>query len=346
MIRLNSDYNEGAHDNIINKLVSTNMEQTSNYGEDEYCEQAKEAILRQCESSDADVHFLMGGTQTNLVLIASALRSHHCVLCADTGHINVHETGAIEALGHKVIGLKSTDGKIYAKQVEECINMHMSDPAREHIVKPKMVYISNPTELGTIYSNHELLELSIICRKHQLYLYLDGARLAYALCARDSDLTLPLITKYCDAFYIGGTKCGALFGEALLINHPDIKEDFRYIMKQKGAMLAKGRLLGIQFLELFNDGLYLNLGESAVRYAIMMKNKFIELGYPLYIDSPTNQQFVIMPDRILKMLDEKYTYSFYMKYDEQSSVVRFCTSWATKEEDVIKFLIDLNFSSK
>ncbi|MEN6349206.1 MAG: low specificity L-threonine aldolase [Syntrophomonas sp.] len=342
MIRLNCDYNEGAHVNILNKLAETNMEQTSTYGEDIYCKQAAALIKELCKQEDADIHFLVGATQANLIVIASALRPHQCVICANTGHINVHETGAIESCGHKVIALDSKDGKITAEQILTTYRSHYDDETHEHITQPKMVYISNPTELGTIYYQEELEAISRVCRENQLYLFMDGARLGYGLCAADNDLDLPAIARCCDVFYIGGTKVGALFGEAVVITNNALKPDFRYIIKQKGGLLAKGRLLGIQFLELFKDGLYFELASHANRLAIMIKNAFTEKGYSFLVNSYTNQQFVILPDSVLEKLTESYTCSYYQRVDDQHSAVRFCTSWATNEVDVLQFLDDIN----
>jgi threonine aldolase len=342
MIRLNCDYSEGAHINILNKLLDTNMEQTPGYGEDVYCEEASKLIKELCKEEDADVHLLVGGTQTNLTVIASALRSHQCVVCAVSGHINTHETGAIEACGYKVIALDSKDGKISAEQILETYRRHYNDESHEHITQPKMVYISNPTELGTIYYKDELEAISKVCKENQLYLFMDGARLGYGLCAEDNDLDLPTITRCCDVFYIGGTKVGALFGEAVVITNDTLKKDFRYIMKQKGALLAKGRLLGIQFTELFKDGLYFKLASHANRLAVMIKKIFTDKGYSFLVDSYTNQQFVILPDSILEKLRENYTYSYQQRIDERHSAVRFCTSWATDEADVLKFIDDIN----
>lgn len=248
MILFNSDYTEGAHPKIMQRLMETNLEQTVGYGEDEYCETARDAIRKACDAPEADVHFLVGGTQANFTVISSALRSFQGVLCADSGHINVHETGAVEATGHKVLALPGTDGKINAKQVKEAFELHWKDDAHEHIVQPKMVYISHPTELGTLYTKAELEALHDVCQECGLYLYLDGARMGYGLAAPGTDVTLADVARYCDVFYIGGTKVGALFGEAVVICNPLLKPDFRYCIKQHGGMLAKGRLLGVQFL--------------------------------------------------------------------------------------------------
>ncbi len=257
MIRFNCDYSEGAHEKVLERLIATNREQTQGYGTDHYSVQAKELIRRLCGRMDADVHFLVGGTQANLTVISAGLRPYQGVIAADTGHINVHETGAIEACGHKILALPSSDGKITAGQVEACCKAHRDDGDREHTVQPKMVYISQSTELGTVYSKEELEEMSETCKRNGLFLFMDGARLGYALAAAGNTMTLEDIARLCDVFYIGGTKVGALFGEAVVITAPSLKEDFRYMIKQKGGMLAKGRLLGLQFLALLEDGLYM-----------------------------------------------------------------------------------------
>ncbi|MBD9017543.1 MAG: aminotransferase class V-fold PLP-dependent enzyme, partial [Coprococcus comes] len=267
MILFTSDYTEGAHPRIIEKLAETNMEQTVGYGEDPYCEEAREAIKKVCEAPEADVHFLVGGTQTNFTVISSILRPFQGVICADSGHINVHETGAVEATGHKVLALPSKEGKITGQQIKEYYDLHWSDESREHIVQPKMVYISHPTEVGTLYTKNELENISTVCKECGLYLFLDGARMGYGLMAPGTDVTLSDIAKYCDVFYIGGTKVGALFGEAVVITNPCLKQDFRYCIKQRGGMLAKGRLLGVQFLELFKDGLYFEISKHAIDMA-------------------------------------------------------------------------------
>ena len=341
MIRFNCDYLEGTHPRILQALVDTNMEQTCGYGEDDYCEAARDAIRKTCKCENADVHFIVGGTQTNLIVISSILRPHQGVLSVKEGHINVHETGAIEATGHKVIAIEGKEGKISAEQIREQYRLHWEDGAHEHIVQPKMVYISNPTELGTIYSKAELEAIRKACDDCGFYLFLDGARLGYGLASKQNDLTMEDITRNCDVFYIGGTKVGALFGEAVVITNNALKQDFRYIIKQKGAMLAKGRLLGIQFLELFKDGLYFEISEHAIRMAELLKDGLSNLGYEFYANSPTNQQFVIVSDEKLKELDAKYSYEYQMRYDEKNSVVRFCTSWATKEENVRQLIEDM-----
>lgn len=341
MIAFNCDYNEGAHPRILEALVETNMEQTVGYGEDPYCKEAEKIIKELCQSQKAKVHFMVGGTQANLTVISSVLRPHQAVICAVSGHINVHETGAIEACGHKIMTLSSDDGKISANQVEEVYRHHKNDSSFEHMTQPKLVYISNPTELGTIYTKKELEELRAVCDECGMYLYLDGARLGYGLCADGNDLDLEIIAKNCDVFYIGGTKVGALFGEAIVICNVDLQEDFRYIMKQKGGMLAKGRLLGLQFKELFKDGLYFAMSKHAIHLAMRLKNGLIEKGYKFFINSNTNQQFVIVPDEKLEELKGTYEYTYQEKYDEKSSVIRLCTSWATKEENIEQLLRDM-----
>lgn len=342
MIRFNSDYCEGAHPRLLAKLVSTNLEQTPGYGEDPYCRQAAQTIRDLCHAPEAAVHFLVGGTQTNLTVIAAALRPHQGVLCADTGHIHVHETGSIEACGHKVLALPSENGKISAAAVDAAVKAHYASSAFEHTVQPKMVYISNPTELGTLYQKAELTALRNVCSAHGLYLFMDGARLAYGLAADANDLTLPDLASLCDVFYIGGTKVGALFGEAVVIMHPSLQSDFRYLIKQRGGILAKGRLLGLQFEELLCDGLYFELGRHAVSLAMKLKKAFQKAGYELLIDSPTNQQFVILPDALLKSLAEDFAFEYQQRIDASHSAVRFCTSWATSEEDIDRLIAALH----
>lgn len=339
MIRFNCDYDEGAHEKILERMLATNMEQTPGYGEDPYSEMARERIRKICQAEDAEVHFLVGGTQTNLTVITAALRSHQGILAAQSAHINVHETGAIESCGHKVLALPSVDGKITGEQVEEACAAHINDESFEHTVQPKMVYISNPTELGTIYYKEELEELSKVCKKYGLFLFLDGARLGYGLTAKDNDLTFADLAQLCDVFYIGGTKVGALFGEAVVITDPLLKEDFRYIMKQKGGMLAKGRLLGIQFLTLFEEEesgevLYLEIARHAISLAELLRDAFSKAGYSFLVENTTNQLFPILPDEKLEQLREKYSFAYQERVDESHSAVRFCTSWATKRENV------------
>ena len=342
MIRFESDYAEGAHEKILEQLLLTNYEQTQGYGEDIYCEKAREYIRQLCENDSVDVHFLVGGTQTNLTVIASALRPHQGVISAESGHVSTHESGAIEATGHKIITAKTLDGKISASQIEEIYKQHWNDPNHEHCVQPGMVYISNPTENGTIYSKTELEEISKVCKEFNLLLYLDGARLGYGMVANENDLSIKDISSLCDAFYIGGTKVGALFGEALVISNNNIKKDFRYHIKQRGGMLAKGRLLGIQFVVLFKDGLYFQIAEHAVQLAMKIKNAFLLKGYSFLYDSNTNQQFPILGNEEIGKLSAKFKFHKWEKVDENHTAVRFCTSWATSVEHVNNLIAEIN----
>ena len=334
MLYFNNDYAEGCHQSILDALVKTNMEQTLGYGEDDYCAAAREKIRKACGNDNLAVHFLVGGTQTNLTVIDAALRPHQGALCASSGHIHVHETGAVEATGHKVLALPSEDGKITARQVEQAVLAHRADGAFEHIVQPKLVYISNPTELGTLYTKQELEELSAVCQKLGLYLFLDGARLGYGLMAKGNDLTMADIARLCDVFYIGGTKVGALFGEAVVIRNPSLAEDFRYIIKQHGGMLAKGRLLGIQFDTLFTDDLYYKISAHADAMADKLRDTLAEIGAPLLVPGTTNQVFAILPDTLLEELAKTITFCEQERVSDTHRAVRFCTSWATKEENV------------
>lgn len=333
-IMFQSDYTEGAHPKIMERLLETNMEQTVGYGEDEYCIRAAEKIRRACEDESLAVHLLVGGTQTNFTVIDAALRPHQGVLCAATGHINVHETGAVEACGHKVLALPERDGKMNAGQIRQYCEEHRNNGSFEHMVQPGMVYISNPTELGTIYSLKELKEIYQVCREYDLFLFLDGARLGYGLTAADNDLTLPLIARYTDVFYIGGTKVGALFGEAVVISNEILKKDFRYLMKQKGGMLAKGRLLGIQFDTLFTDKLYFDIARHADEQADRIREVLVRKGCSLVAANHTNQIFAVIPETELKKLGESFEYSYDGRIDESHSRIRLCTSWATRDENV------------
>lgn len=339
MIRFESDYLEGALPQIMYRLMSTNFEQTAGYGCDPYCESARELIKKECAAPDADIHFLVGGTQTNMTVIAAALRPHQGVLAAETAHIEAHETGAIEATGHKVITLDSTDGKINAKQVEDYVLRHRADESFEHIVQPAMVYISQPTETGTVYTLSELEELSAVCRRLGILLYVDGARLACAL-ACEGTPKLPDLARLCDVFYIGGTKHGTLFGEAVVILNDALKKDFRYIIKQHGGMLSKGRLLGLQFDELFSDGSYYEVGRNEVRLAQKIADAFKKKGIELYYDSPTNQIFPVLSDEQIMKLSETYSFSVQGK-TPGGTVTRFCTSWATTDAVADKLIKDI-----
>lgn len=341
MLRFESDYEEGAHPRILELLAKSNLEQTPGYGEDHYCDEARDLIRAACAAPEADVQFLVGGTQTNFIVIESALRPWQGVLCADNGHINVHETGAVEATGHKVLALPAKDGKINARQIREACARHLADDSHEHMVQPGMVYLSSPTEFGTLYAKAELEEISSACRELGLPLFVDGARMGYGLMSQANDLTLADYARLCDVFSIGGTKVGALFGEAVVIASPALKKDFRYLMKQRGAMLAKGRLLGIQFVALFRDDLYFRIAERADKLAMRLRQAFTEKGWPLLYDSFTNQQFPIVPDADLKRLADKYSFGFWQHMDEAHSAVRFCTSWATSEEAVEALISDI-----
>ena len=318
------------------------MEQTEGYGCDPYCDAAAKIIREKCQARDAAVHFLVGGTQANAIVITAALRPHQGVVSARTAHVNVHETGAIEASGHKVLVLPTKDGKISATQIDACYQAHVKDDAFEHIVQPKMVYLSQPTELGTLYSLKELEEIAGVCRRNGMYLYIDGARLGYGLAAAENDVTLPDLARLCDVFYIGGTKVGALFGEAVVIPNPVLQQDFRYIMKQRGGMLAKGRLLGVQFLALFEDDLYMEISRYADRLADRIREAFIRKKIPFLVENRTNQLFPILSDEDLKWIGEKYCYSYQERMDDSHSAVRFCTSWATSEEAVERLLGDID----
>lgn len=340
MIRFESDYLEGALPEIMQRLNETNLEQTAGYGTDEYCERAKKLIKKECDCENADVHFLVGGTQTNMTVIAAALRPHQGVLCAESGHISVHETGAIEATGHKALTLHSSDGKISAAQIRQYVKEHREDESFEHMVQPAMVYTSQPTETGTVYSLRELEEISAACRELGLILFVDGARLACSL-AIEGTPTLPQLAGLCDVFYIGGTKHGALFGEALVIVNDALKKDFRYMIKQRGGMFAKGRLLGLQFETLFTDGLYYKVGKHETSLAQKLSRAFEEKGIELYYASPTNQIFPILSKEQYARLKESYSFSTQRHLPDGRTVVRFCTSWASRQEDVDRLISDI-----
>lgn len=333
MIHFECDYTEGAHPNIIKRLTETNMMQTCGYGEDEICENARNKIKKAIGNQKADVHFLVGGTQANLTVIDAVLRPYQGVLSAVSGHINVHETGAVEACGHKVLAIDSEDGTINAEQVREYMERHLHDSSREHTVQPGMVYISFPTENGTLYTKKQLKELYKVCSHYHLPLFIDGARLGYGLMSPENDCTLKDIAKYSDVFYIGGTKVGALFGEAVVIVNNDLKKDFRYMIKQKGGMLAKGRLLGIQFDELFENNLYFDISKHAIDLAMKIKQACMENHIELAYESFTNQQFVLLNDEQVKKLEEKFVVS-HIERKGDMNVIRLCTSWATTKENV------------
>lgn len=333
-----SDYMEGAHPKVLQRILETNMDKLPGYGVDQYCQSAKEKIRKACECPDAQVEFLVGGTQTNATMIDALLQPYQGVICAETGHINVHEAGAVEVNGHKVIGLPQTNGKISASQVDRYLNNLRSDDTYEHMVDPGMVYISHPTEVGTLYTKKELEDLRQVCDKYGIYLYMDGARLGYGLMTYDTDVTLPDVARLCDAFYIGGTKVGALFGEAVVFTRPGMVKHFLRTKKQHGALLAKGWLLGLQFDTLFTDNLYFEISRHAIDMAMKLKKGLIEKGCRLYMDSPTNQQFIIMENEKLREFSKKVTYSTWERIDEEHTAIRLATSWATKAEDVDEVL--------
>lgn len=325
-----NDYSEGAHPRILQMLTEANLEQNIGYGEDAHSERAKTYIRRLAGQDNADIHFIPGGTQTNLIVISALLRPHQCVIGPETGHINVHETGAIEATGHKVVAIPGVEGKLTPAAIRAALKYH----ADEHMVQPKMVYISNSTELGTIYSRAELTAISDLCRERNLLLFLDGARLGSALTCKANDLDIADIAHLVDVFYIGGTKNGALLGEALVICRDELKTDFRFLIKQRGALMAKGFVTGIQFEALFQDNLFFELAEHANQMAERIAEAIRECGYSFYAPHQTNQLFPILPNRLLGQLAEQFIFSVQTEVDEQHSAIRLVTSWATTEESV------------
>lgn len=334
MLSFESDYTIGAHEKILSRMQEINMEQQKGYGADKICESAKEKIREACECEEAQIYFLVGGTQTNSIVISTMLRRCEGVVAAQTGHVSLHEAGAIEYTGHKVLELPGHDGKIDAGELLELLKTFWEDGNHEHMVFPGMVYISHPTEYGTLYSLKELKEISEVCREYDIPLYMDGARLGYGLMSADTDVTLPDIARYCDAFYIGGTKVGALFGEAVVFTKKNMPKNFMTMVKQQGGLLAKGWLLGLQFDTLFTDNLYYEISKNAIDMAQFLKEGLRKKGYKFFIDSPTNQQFVIMENEVMERLKNKVALSFWEKYDEKHTIVRFATSWATKREDI------------
>lgn len=338
MYCFNSDYTEGCHPDILARLAATNMDQTTGYGLDPYCDEARELIKKAFACPQADVHFLVGGTQTNLTVICAALRPHQAVYGAVPSHINTHEAGAIEHVGHRVLPLPSADGKLTAEQIAEAWKKYDTDPSREHWAQPKMVYISQPTEIGSMYSKKELSELYSVCRAAGLYLFIDGARLGYALGTPDNDLTMADIAANCDVFSIGGTKCGLLFGEAVVILNDELKPDFRTIAKQNGAILAKGRLLGVQFAEAFRNNLYTDICQKGTMQALKIKQTLIDCGFSFVTDSPTNQQFVIMTPQQYEKLSQDFVLSLIEYLPDGNYSVRICTSWATLDAEVDKLI--------
>jgi len=335
MFSFKYDYSEGAHPSILSALAQVNDEQTDGYGEDQFCAEAVNLIQKQM-GKKCFVNFLSGGTQANLTLISHALRQHQAVISADTGHIFTNEAGAIEAQGHKVIACPATaDGKLTVAAIESAVNSHNRAP---HLVQPKLVYISQTTELGTVYNRKELEDISLFCREAGLYLYIDGARLAMALAVEESGLTMADYARLSDAFTAGGTKNGALFGEAMIIPNAEIARDFLYSVKQNGGLLAKGRVLGIQFMEMFREDLYVELARHANSMGVLLRDELVKLGYKTQVDSPTNIHFVLLPDKKLEVLKKNFGFLPTAKPDKEHTYVRLVTSWATTKEDVMKFV--------
>lgn len=338
MYNFKNDYSVGAHPNILNKLIETNLVPQLGYGDDDYTIEAKNVLKQKIVNPKAEIYFLSGGTQTNLIAISFLLRVHEAVISAKTGHISANETGAIEATGHKVITVETNDGKLSPADVQTALDEYGLKP---HVVKPRMVYISNSTEIGTIYNKSELENLYVFCKQNNLLLYLDGARLGHGLTAENSDLTLSDIAQLTDVFYIGATKNGGLLGEAIVFNNPEMAFEFEFSLKQKGAMLAKGRVLAIQFLELFKDDLYFSLAKHANTMATKMANAVKEKGYTFLTNSTTNQIFPILPNAVIEKLSDKYLFYVWKKIDENQSAIRLITSWATNESEVDEFVKDI-----
>lgn len=342
MYSFKNDYSEGAHPSILNALIESNFEQVEGYGEDSYTQKAVDLLKQRIGRNDIDIHLLSGGTQTNLIAISAFLRPHEAVIAANTGHILVHETGAIEATGHKIISIEVGDGKLNASHIKAALDSHTD----EHMVKPKLVYISNPSEIGSIYNKAELEQISRFCKENNLYLFMDGARLGSALSSEENDLELSDLGILVDAFYIGGTKSGALIGEALVICRDPLKEDFRFHMKQKGALLAKGRLLGIQFLELFRDDLYFDLAKHANKMAGLLRNEISKAGFNFLVHSASNQIFPILPNGLITELQKNYSFYVWSKVDADNAAIRLVASWATKEDAVLAFIEDMKSALK
>ncbi len=342
-IHFETDYMAGTHPEILQRLIETNLEETEGYGSDEYTKRAEDLIKKACGKEDARVHFLVGGTQTNSTVIDGLLARHEGVLTAESGHINVHESGAIESCGHKVLTLPQEEGKIKAEDIEKYISNFYADDTYLHMVAPGMVYISFPTEYGAVYSKKELQNIQSVCRKWEIPLYIDGARLGYGLAAENTDISLKDIAQLADVFYIGGTKLGALFGEAVVVSNPKLLKNFFPLIKQHGALLAKGRLLGLQFETLFSNNLYERVSRHAVKMAMKIKQAFIEKGYMPIVNSTTNQQFFRLPNEVIDKLSENVGFEYWGARGEKESEVRFVTSWATKEEDVDLLIERLNF---
>ncbi len=338
MLHFINDYSEGAHEAILRRLIETNAEKLPGYGLDPYCDSAKEKIRRACDCPTADIYFISGGTQTNAVVIDGLLKRYEGVIAARTGHVSVHEAGAIERTGHKVLEIEGRDGKLQADSVRALIEAFYHDLNHEHMVFPGMVYISHPTELGTLYTLKELTALSDVCRACHIPLYMDGARLGYALACEETDLSLKGIAGLCDVFYFGGTKFGALCGEAVVFPKGDAPKHFLTHIKQMGALMAKGRLLGVQFDALFSNGLYLSMGRRAIGTARRLRTALQQKGYRFFIDSPTNQLFIVLENSRLEALARDVAYGFWDRFDATHTVIRFCTSWATADEDVDRLI--------
>ncbi|MBQ1188695.1 MAG: low specificity L-threonine aldolase [Peptococcaceae bacterium] len=338
MLSFENDYSEGAHPKILQRFMETNMEQVPGYGNDPYCESAKAKIREACNCPEAEIFFLVGGTQTNAVVIDSMLQAYEGVVSAQTGHVNAHEAGAIEYTGHKVLSIPQYEGKMKASDLEAYLKTFWQDESHEHMVFPGMVYISHPTESGTLYSKQELTDLSAVCRRYEIPLYLDGARLGYGLMSKSTDVTLPDIAELCDVFYIGGTKVGALCGEAVVFTKHNMPKYFVTHVKQHGALLAKGRLAGVQFDTLFTDNLYFEISRHAIEMAELLKQGLAEKGYTFHLDSPTNQQFIVLDDEQYNELQKQVRCCFWEKPDDTHTVVRFATSWATPKENIDKLM--------
>ena len=338
MYSFRNDYSEGAHPDILKRLLDMNQCQNVGYGEDALCEHAKQMLKEKLQCEDCDIHFLVGGTQANLTVIAAALRPYEAVIAVDSGHINVHETGAVEATGHKVLIADSVDGKITPEGIRKAVHLHED----EHMVKPAMVYISNATEIGTIYHREELTQIAAVCREYGLYLFMDGARMGAALAAEDNDVSFADLCTYCDVFYLGGTKNGALFGEAVVIVNDELKKDFRYMIKQRGGMLAKGWLLGVQFAALFEGNRYIEIAAHANRMAQKLQDAMEACGLPFFIKTTTNQIFPILPNMLIEELQKEYAFQVWEAMDETHTAMRFVTSWATEEKEVDQFIEFVN----
>ncbi len=334
MVSLDCDYNNGCHPAILRRLAETNDKKSKTYGYDEWTESAKAKIREACDDPDAQIRFLVGGTQTNATVIDSLLQSYEGVVAVQTAHINSHEAGAIEFTEHKVITIPGHDGKMDPKELEQYMNEFLDDANSEHSVYPGMVYITFPTELGTLYTKDELTKLYELCQKYHLPLYIDGARLGYGLMSPENDITLPYLAHHCDVFYIGGTKVGALCGEAVVFTHNNAHPHFFNIVKQHGALMAKGRVVGLQFETLFTDNLYFEISKHAIDMAMQVKQIFKEAGYPFLVDSPTNQQFVILPNEELPHLSQNILFETWGKVDPTHTACRFVTSWATTKEEI------------